>query len=153
MSARMRGVIDISAEMLCEHGIRGVLLDLDNTIVAWGEEIVSDRMRKWIYDGRTQGLQFCLLSNSYTNRAMRIAEELQIPAVAPAFKPLPFGYIRAMLRLGTTIEDTIVIGDQVFTDILGARMLNMRAICVAPLSNTDFWATRLTRCLERIVWK
>lgn len=151
MRRRIKAVTDISTEWLCERGVKGVLIDLDNTIVPWGEETVAPVVCDWIRAGRRQGLRFCLLSNAYTQRARQIADDLQIPAIAPAFKPLPFGYIRAMNILDTEPENTVMIGDQLFTDILGARFLKIRAICVVPLSDTDFWATRLSRCLERFV--
>ena len=148
---RIKAVNEISTARLCDHGIRAILLDLDNTIVKWGEDTVSEEICEWIQGGRKRGLSFCLVSNSYTHRARRIADDLQIAVVAPAFKPLPFGYIQALRRLDAKTEETLMIGDQFFTDIFGARFLNIRAVWVKPLSDTDFWATRVTRCLERLV--
>lgn len=153
MEKQAKSVTDISIESLCRHGIEGILLDLDNTIVAWGEDHIAYDMRRWIQKGKAHGLRFCLLSNSYTDRARRIAGDLRIPVIAPALKPLPFGYMRAMNLLGINAKHTVMIGDQLFTDILGAHFLKINTISVTPLSKTDFWATRLSRCLERLVWK
>ena len=134
MEKQAKSVTDISIESLCRHGIEGILLDLDNTIVAWGEDHIAYDMRRWIQKGKAHGLRFCLLSNSYTDRARRIAGDLRIPVIAPALKPLPFGYMRAMNLLGINAKHTVMIGDQLFTDILGAHFLKINTISVTPLS-------------------
>ena len=153
MRRRADAVTDISIDDLYHKGIKGVLLDLDNTIVAWSESAVSPTVYQWIQHGRKKGVVFCLLSNSYTSRARRIANELDIHVIAPAFKPLPFGYQRAMKLLDTTASSTVMIGDQLFTDMLGAHLLKINTIYVTPLSTTEFCLTRISRCLERLVSK
>ena len=117
MEKQAKSVTDISIESLCRHGIEGILLDLDNTIVAWGEDHIAYDMRRWIQKGKAHGLRFCLLSNSYTDRARRIAGDLRIPVIAPTLKPRPFGYMRAMNLLGINAKHTVMIGDQLFTDV------------------------------------
>ena len=153
MRDRADAITDISIDDLHDKGIKGILLDLDNTIIAWGENKISPAIRHWIQRRKKRGLLFCLLSNSYTARAKRIANELEIPVVAPALKPLPFGYWRAMRLLATTAPTTMMIGDQLFTDMLGAHFLNINTIYVTPLSRTEFCLTRISRYLERLVWK
>ncbi len=149
----MKAVTDISLEELHHEGIKGILLDLDNTIVPWSENEVPPAIRIWIQTGKERGLVFCLLSNSYTARAKRIAAKLNLPVIAPAFKPLPFGYRRGMKLLGTTSSNTVMIGDQLFTDMLGAHLLRINTKYVMPLSTTEFCLTRISRCLERLVSK
>ncbi len=153
MRRRADHVTDISIDDLYHKGIKGILLDLDNTIVAWSEQNVSPATRQWIQQGKQKGISYCLLSNSYTSRARRIANELDIHVIAPAFKPLPFGYQRAMRLLATTNSNTLMVGDQLFTDMLGAHLLKIDTICVTPLSTREFCLTRISRCLERLVSK
>ena len=153
MRRRADHVTDISIDDLYHKGIKGILLDLDNTIVAWNEHDVSPAIYQWIQHGKQTGISFCLLSNSYTSRARRIANELDIHVIAPAFKPFPFGYQRAMSMLATTASNTVMIGDQLFTDMLGAHLLKINTIYVTPLSTTEFCLTRISRCLERLVSK
>lgn len=153
MRHRANTVTDISIDDLYHKGIKGILLDLDNTIIAWNEHSISSAIHQWIGQGKEKGIAFCLLSNSYTSRAKRIANELNIHVIAPAFKPLPFGYRRAMRFLATNASNTVMIGDQLFTDMLGARFLKINTIYVTPLSTAEFCLTRISRCLERLVWK
>lgn len=153
MRHRITAVTDISLDDLYHRGIKSILLDLDNTIIVWDESKVPPAIRQWIQRGKKNGFMFCLLSNSYTSRAKRIATELDIPVVAPALKPLPFGYWRAMKLLKATAPNTVMVGDQLFTDMLGAHLLKINTIYVTPLSTTEFCLTRISRCLERLVWK
>ncbi len=153
MRNRAKNITDVSIDDLYHRGIKGILLDLDNTIIVWGENKIPAATRQWIQRGKKKGLLFCMLSNSYTSRAKRIANELEIPVIAPALKPLPFGYWRAMKLLATTAANTIMIGDQLFTDMLGAHFLKIHTIYVTPLSTTEFCLTRISRCLERLVGK
>jgi predicted HAD superfamily phosphohydrolase YqeG len=81
-----------------------------------------------------------------------VAAQLDVPAVANALKPLPFGFLRAVRLLGTPRRATVVIGDQLFTDVLGAKLLGVRAVLTEPLVPVDFPLTRVLRLLERLIF-
>lgn len=142
---------DISLDELATSGIKALLLDLDNTVAPWGQDDIPQAIYEWLTSAKMRRFKLCILSNSYTHRATKIANRLDAISIAPAFKPMPFAYLLAMYRLGANSSETIMIGDQLWTDIFGARLLGLRTIRVTPLSTKEFWITRLTRYLERLI--
>jgi len=97
------------------------------------------------------GVRMCIVSNNFSSRTQAIGRALNVPVVAAAVKPIPWGFRRAMALMGTQAQSTALIGDQVFTDILGGNLLGVRTILVEPLSTQEFPTTRLIRRLERLV--
>jgi HAD superfamily phosphatase (TIGR01668 family) len=93
-----------------------------------------------------------MLSNNFSERVAAVGAALDVPTVANALKPLPFGFLRALRMLGTARRETVVIGDQLFTDVLGAKVLGLHAVLTEPLVPKDFPLTRVLRLLERVVF-
>jgi HAD superfamily phosphatase (TIGR01668 family) len=93
----------------------------------------------------------CLVSNNLSTRVSRFSRALDIPAIAKAAKPRRRSFRQAMEIMGTTAEHTAVIGDQLFTDVLGGNRLHLFTVLVSPLSPLEFWTTRLVRRAERLV--
>ncbi len=133
------------------EGIRGVILDLDNTVVAWNAPVPSDAVRQWVDRLRQAGLRACIVSNNFMGRAQTIGDLLGIPVVPAAVKPTPWAFRKAMAIMGVSAGQTALIGDQLFTDILGGNLLGMRTILVDPLSTQEFPTTKLVRRLEGLV--
>lgn len=142
---------DVSLDALVEQGIRGVILDLDNTLVAFDEAAPRAEYAAWIAAALARGLRVVLLSNNFGPRARSIAGAVGIPCVPNALKPLPAAFGRALALLGTPKAQTIVIGDQLFTDMLGAKFLGLRCLLTEPLADRDFITTRILRFFERLV--
>ena len=143
-------VWDIDLDLLTRDGIRGLILDLDNTIVNWNDTWVRPEMRQWIEAARQRGLRACIASNSLgPGRVARVAKELGLSVVPRAGKPFPRAFRRAMAALGTQPATTCAIGDQVFTDMLGANWAGLTSILVQPLSKRESPHTRLIRLVER----
>jgi HAD superfamily phosphatase (TIGR01668 family) len=136
---------------LISEGIRGVILDLDNTVVAWNAPAPTDAVRQWVSRLRLAGLKACIVSNNFRGRPRAIAETLGIPVVLAALKPIPWAFRKAMTIMGIPARQTALIGDQVFTDILGGNLVGMYTILVDPLSAQEFPTTKLVRRLERLV--
>jgi HAD superfamily phosphatase (TIGR01668 family) len=136
---------------LCDHGVRGIILDLDNTLVGYGRDHVEAEDLAWIAKARRGGLSFVLLSNNTTGRVRRVGAELSMPAIDCALKPLPHGFKRALGLLGLPRDQVRAIGDQLFTDVLGAGFAGVRCILVEPLVTSDWPGTRILRSLERLV--
>ncbi|HEY5112514.1 MAG TPA: YqeG family HAD IIIA-type phosphatase [Coriobacteriia bacterium] len=143
--------IDLDALRLA--GVRVLLLDLDNTLLARDTNVVPPELRVWVAGLTDRGFRVCLLSNNWHERARIVAEELGLDLVDHAVKPLPFAFLRALSRVGGRAREAAVIGDQLFTDILGGKLLGMRTVLVQPLSATDLTHTLLLRRLEAIVLK
>jgi uncharacterized protein len=141
--------IDLSA--LRAQGIRGMILDLDNTIVPWGERQAPQELVRWIGDAHAMGLRLCIVSNNWGRRVDRLAAAIGLPCVPGALKPRRAAFRRALHLMGTTPESTVLIGDQLFTDILGGNRLGLYTILVHPQSRREFVLTRFVRFFERAV--
>jgi hypothetical protein len=146
----VKAVWEIGLDDLWRRSIRGVILDLDNTIVPWNTTAVHPEARAWIAAALQHGLRVCLLSNALRRkRVAQVARDLRIVGFTRAGKPLPSAFRRAMAALGTTADTTCAIGDQLFTDMLGANWLGITTVLVDPISPREPPHTRLVRLLER----
>ncbi|HEY0798786.1 MAG TPA: YqeG family HAD IIIA-type phosphatase [Candidatus Baltobacteraceae bacterium] len=141
----------ISLDRLASEGIRGIIVDLDNTLVGYGRDDIAAEDAGWIADARARGFEVVLVSNNFTGRVGRVSAEVGVRGVSSALKPLPFGFLRALALLGTTKAQTIVIGDQLFTDVVGARLAGLRVILTRPIEPHDWAGTRVLRFFERLV--
>lgn len=142
-------VWSVDLDALVRLGVRGIILDLDNTIVDWNQSWLRPEVREWVRSARERGLGLCLVSNAVRGgRVEQVAKELGIGAVLRAGKPLPGAFRRGMAALVTDPRSTCAIGDQVFTDILGASRLGLVTVLVEPLSPRESFHTRLIRLIE-----
>ncbi len=140
--------IDLSH--LRDIGVLGIVFDIDNTVTMWGSKEVSPTTLKWLEDAKAYGFRVCLLSNNRKARIDDISHMLNIPS-AKGFKPFGSAFRSALCVLGTSPRETTIIGDQIFTDILGGNRAGLYTILVQPMSTTEFITTRFLRRLERIV--
>lgn len=139
----------LSPEWLAAEGASALLLDIDNTLLSREETHVGDRVRAWVDEMRSAGVALVLVSNSTKARAPRVAAELDLPLVDGAYKPLTGGIRRALDLLGRNAGECLLVGDQSYTDVLGAHRAGMRAVMVEPLCGTDPWHTRQLRRIDR----
>lgn len=142
---------DVSLDELAARGMRGIVVDLDNTVCAYRRPELAPGVADWVAAARDRGFALVLVSNNFTERVTAVGAQLGIPVVPNALKPLPFAFLRALRLLGTPRRATVVIGDQLFTDVLGAKFLGLRTILTKPLVEKDFPLTRLLRFLERTI--
>lgn len=148
--AYFRSVLDIDASRLVAQGVRAVFLDLDNTILPRGLHVVSVSIAAWVRGLKDAGLKVCILSNSHKPKVAEVARQLELPAIQGAKKPLGRGFAEALELCGVTPGQAVIVGDQTYTDILGAHRAGMRGILVRPLSDNDLWHTRLLRVVDRL---
>ncbi len=141
----------IDLEDLRSQGVDTLLVDLDNTLLPRDTNIIPDDLRAWAAKLEADGLKICLVSNNWHERVQSVAAELGFALVAKAVKPLPFAFLRALKQVGSTTKTAAVVGDQLFTDVLGGKLLGMRTVLVAPLSSSDLPHTLVLRRLERMV--
>ncbi|MBQ9068875.1 MAG: HAD hydrolase-like protein [Eggerthellaceae bacterium] len=140
--------IDPKADLLaCNY--RHMLLDMDNTILSRATHDIPVDVLTWLGNVRDAGVKICLLSNNWHASPYETAERLDLPVVAKACKPLPHGYLAARQILGARSADTVVVGDQLSTDVVGAHLLGMAAYLVCPLVEQDLRHTQALRALER----
>lgn len=140
--------IDIKHDLL-GVGLSNVLLDIDNTVRSRESGDVPLDVRAWLAKARSAGVSFCLLSNNWHADVHEFAEGLELPIQAKACKPLPFGYMAAMKKLGAAKAETVVVGDQLLTDVLGAHLVGLKAFMVVPLAEVDLKHTLMLRGVER----
>lgn len=144
-------VSSLDPDALQGAGIRGVILDLDNTIVPWGAREPAPEVVAWVARLRQLGVRACIVSNNVSGRARTIGEILRLPVIAGAAKPGPWAFRRAMRIMGTPAAQTALVGDQLFTDVFGGNLLGLRTILVDPLSTEEFASTRVVRAVERLI--
>jgi HAD superfamily phosphatase (TIGR01668 family) len=146
-------LIDVAIDPLWDRGWRGIVLDLDNTCCAYHQPELADGVAGWVTAALARGFRIVMVSNNFSERVAATGAQLGVPTVPNALKPLPFGFLRALRLLGTARRETVVIGDQVFTDVLGAKLLGLGTVLTEPIVAHDFPLTRVLRLLERLVYK
>jgi hypothetical protein len=142
-------VAEIDLGGLIATGFAGVIIDLDNTLVGYRQLAPDDLHARWILDAHDRGLQVVLVTNNATPWAIEVARKLDIPCIPNARKPLPRGFRRALDLLKLPRESVVVVGDQLFTDVLGAKLCGLAVILVEPLAPRDPLNTRWLRQIER----
>lgn len=148
-----RSIFDIDLQRLQQNGFRAILLDLDNTMVRWNDPEPTPQLQAWLQRVRQMGFGVCIVSNNSGTRVREFAARVGVPFVCNAVKPSLKGYREAMALLGVTPAQTAVVGDQLFTDILGGNRAGAHTILVVPIDPREFAGTQLVRKLERLVLK
>ncbi|MCL6589818.1 MAG: YqeG family HAD IIIA-type phosphatase [Firmicutes bacterium] len=146
-------VLELDIIQLKRAGIRGVIFDLDNTLVEWKLDILKPEVIALVERLKENGFQLCILSNALEHRVKAVAGALDLPYICRAVKPRKSAFQKALGLLGTPPRETAVVGDQLFTDILGGNRLELYTIWTPPLSSTEFIYTQMVRKLERFVIK
>jgi len=142
-------VEDLDVTILREMNVRGLLLDVDETLLASGATAVDATVEAWIASLRGAGLHLSLVSNGRPSRVDFVSRTLAIPGTALTGKPFPRAYLRAAHRFGVPMDTIAMVGDQLFTDVLGARWAGLRTILVDPRSEGGLLHTRLLRHVEK----
>lgn len=143
-------VPEIDLEELKARRLRGLILDVDNTLVERNRSHLSPQVEAWVRRAKEEGFQLCIASNSIgSQRIAALAARLGIPYITWAAKPRRRPFRLGMAMMGTLPQETAVVGDQLFTDILGGNRLGLFTILVQPLTSHDFLPTRWSRCLEQ----
>ena len=142
---------DVSHEELERSGIRGIIVDLDNTLMGFRETELCEEHISWVAQAHERGFRMVMLSNNFTQRVTSIAAQLQIPCIPNALKPLPFGFLRAKRLLNLPRRQIAVVGDQLFTDVLGGKVCGHYTILTEPIESKDFPITKMFRILERVM--
>lgn len=141
-------VEDITAEYLKLKEIKALILDVDNTLIDYNKNL-SDTVIKWAEYIQKQGIKLYILSNSNKKEKVKtVAEKLGIEFEFFAKKPLKTGFKKVQKKLNITSENIGVVGDQIFTDIIGGNRCKMFTILVDPINSKDFWYTAWKRPLE-----
>ena len=144
-------VQDIELSMLKDKGIKGLILDIDNTLVPEHVAEPDQNVLEWIERVKEAGFKVCIVSNASEKRVIKFNEKLKIHAIHKASKPSRKAFIKAVELMKIEIEETAVIGDQIFTDIYGGNRLNMFTILVTPIDEKEIFFVRIKRIAEKYV--
>ncbi|MBI2265103.1 MAG: YqeG family HAD IIIA-type phosphatase [Armatimonadetes bacterium] len=146
-----KSVVDVNLEELREAGYDAIIFDLDNTLVGWRAKTVPQDVTRWLERAGDLGFKMCIVSNSLVRRVTKFSELLGIPAIPKAIKPMQRPFLRALHILNAHPQKVVVIGDQVFTDVLGGNRLGSFTILVRPVDKREFFTTILFRTAEKLV--
>lgn len=130
---------ELAPEMLQKRGIELLLLDFDNTIVPYTTDVPTREMEQWLSDARASALRLCVVSNSKKPRVRRFCEKYGLDCITHAKKPFQRGIRAARTRYALAPEKVALVGDQIFTDVLGANCGGITSILVSAIHNHNFW--------------
>ncbi len=144
-------VFDIDLAELKNRGVRGIITDLDNTLVSARTPLATPELAGWLDLIKDQGFKVVILSNNNITRVSKFAEPLGIPYIPAARKPAGASFRRALRLMELSPEHAVVVGDQMLTDVLGGRRAGLHTILVTPIApREEGWATQINRRIEKI---
>ena len=144
-------VKDITIDLLKKNSIKAIILDVDNTVLDFDKKI-PEGIEEWCKNIKQKGIKLCILSNSNKKEKVKmVAEKLDLPYFYLATKPLKRGFKKAVKLLDEKEENIAAVGDQIFTDVIGANRMKMFSILVKPIAKKDILITKIKRPLENFV--
>ncbi|WDL96312.1 YqeG family HAD IIIA-type phosphatase [Alicyclobacillus sp. ALC3] len=146
-------VYDLDLDRLWHSGKRAILTDLDNTLVPWNTPLVPNALTDLLEKARVRGFRVCIVSNNKGQRVMEFADRVGVPALSGAKKPKPAAFSQAMALLEVAPSETVMVGDQLFTDVRGGNRSGLYTVLVLPLHPREWWGTRIVRQVERFAMK
>lgn len=149
----INSVLDIDRDFLEKHGIKALVLDLDNTLSMHGNQEPEKGVMRWLDDMRSLGVKMTVVSNNTSKRVTPLANKLGLPFCANGCKPLTFGISRAIRQMDVDKRSTAVVGDQIFTDVVGGNLKGAITILVEPFHLEKTWTFRLKRRAESLFFK
>lgn len=147
----VKSIFDIHPAALKKQGVKGIITDLDNTLVAWDVKDATPEVIEWFALMVEQGIRVTIISNNKLDRVKAFSEPLDIPYVFSARKPLTRAFKTVAKEMELQEDEVVVIGDQILTDVLGGNRAGFYTILVVPVVKSDARITRINRRLERIV--
>ncbi|MDP4094588.1 MAG: YqeG family HAD IIIA-type phosphatase [Bacillota bacterium] len=145
-------VSEINLDLLKEKGIKGFILDIDNTLVPNHAEADENAVR-WMEKIQKEGFKVCIVSNASKKRVIKFNERLKVNAIHRASKPGSKAFKAAFKLMGLTSKEAVIVGDQIFTDIYGGKRVGILTILVTPIDKKESVLIKLKRVGEKIVLK
>ena len=147
----LNSIFELDTAELRRLGIKGIIADMDNTLVPWNDRTVYPRLANWLDGLKKEGFRICIVSNNSADRGGQLARDLDIPAFWYAVKPRRRAFRKALIELNLPASAVAVLGDQIFTDVLGGNRMGLYTILVTPISDKEFIWTKLMRQFERLI--
>ncbi len=146
-------VCQVTPDLLRSRGVKGVLVDVDDTLLAASADVLTGEVEVWLRGLAAHGFPVVLLSNGERGRVRALADRLGVAGLPMSGKPLRAAFRRALALTGTAATESAMVGDQLFTDVVGANLAGLTSILVRPLSPGKLPHTRFARVLERMILK
>ena len=148
-----KNVTEINMNFLEGNRLKGIILDMDNTLIDFNRNLL-DGVKQWCQDLKKNNIKLYIVSNSNKrDKLEQVSNALEIPYASFSMKPFKKGFKKAMEEMNLKNENIAVVGDQIFTDILGANRCKMFSILVDPIAEKDIILTRIKRPIERYIMK
>ena len=144
----VRNVTDITVGLIRKLDIDAILLDVDNTLAPPTSHIPYEGVQEWIDMLKTNGIQVVICSNNYHKRVKPFSDSVGLDCVAMSLKPFPFGFNRAKRKLKEKPQSVLVVGDQIYTDVLGANLAGMKSVLLVPRDEEKGLTIGIRRKLE-----
>lgn len=145
----LRSITEITPAALKKRGIKALILDVDNTLTTHNNPTPAEGVPEWIKEMKSAGIKLLIVSNNNAERVTPFAEMLGLHFVPNGAKPLPMGFLRAVKELGVPKNRIAAVGDQIFTDILGANLAGVRSVFVYPIEPETSLPFRFKRAIEK----
>ncbi len=150
---KLNRITDISVSLLRENNIKGLILDVDNTLSTHHGEALVDGLVEWLKSMADSDIKLIILSNSKEKRVGPFAKKIGLNYLSLGLKPLPFGYWKSAKKMSLKLKDTAIVGDQLFTDSLGGHISGVRTIILNPIEEEKMLSFKVRRKLEKILYK
>lgn len=145
----VKSIYHIDLEALKKRGVKSIITDLDNTLVEADSPIHTPELIKWLDDLQEKGFNVIIVSNNNKTRVSEFAEPLTVPYIHQAKKPTSSAFKKALQMLNSSVHETVVIGDQLLTDVFGGNRMGLYTILVVPISEKEQFRTKINRAIER----
>lgn len=145
----VKSIFDITPEKLNKMGIKGVITDLDNTLVEWDRSEATPELMQWIEQMREQGIFITVVSNNNEQRVRQFSDPVKLPFIYKARKPMVKSFRKAMQDMKLQKDEIVIVGDQILTDVLGGNRHGVHTILVVPIARNDGWYTKVNRKMEQ----
>lgn len=142
-------VTEITPQFLESLGVRALLLDVDNTLATYTSHAASPGALEWVKAMGEAGFRMIIISNNFKGRVGSFGAVFGLDTLSFALKPLPVGYLRAAKRLRVKPQECVIIGDQIFTDIVGANLCGMKSVLLSPIEPEEGFTFKVRRHFER----
>lgn len=130
---------DITQDMLHARGIQLLMLDFDNTIVPYTTSVPTEKMASWLKEMNASDISVCIVSNSHKDRVPEFCREYGLACITHAKKPFSRGIRACLSQYGIPADRAALVGDQIYTDVLGANCAGVTSILVKAIDNHNFW--------------
>ncbi len=142
-------ILSVTPDVLREMGVSALILDIDNTMTTHDNPTPLEGLFEWLDSMRKNGIKMMIVSNNHVPRVTPFAELLGLDFIPEGAKPLPVGYKRAAEKLGVPKSEICTIGDQLFTDILGAKLFGIKSVLVKPIEPEKTLFFKIKRAAEK----